>query len=276
MFKFPKKSKPIDAPDNFLTMCNQCKQMVVTTTLIKNFNECPHCNAKLRRTPQNIIEHVLDEKSFKEKFKVTKVVNPINLKGYEKKQQLTRDMNKIDEAVVCGVGKIDGQKVAIGIMDSRYIMGSLGSLTGDKITLLVEYATKVKLPIIIFTASGGARMQEGIISLMQMGKVVNALKKHHRAGLFYMPILMNPTTGGVTASFAQIGDVIIAEEEALICFAGPRVIKETIKQELPEGFQTAEFLLEKGFVDKIVKRSEQRDFISIMIRLNRGKYGKNN
>ncbi len=162
-------------------------------------------------------------------------------------------------------------RVAIAVMDTRFLMGSLGTRAGEKITRLVEYATKKRMPLVIFTASGGARMQEGIMSLMQMSKVVSSLKVHSNKGLFYMPILMNPTTGGVSASFAMIGDVIIAEDNALICFAGPKVIEKTINQKLPEGFQRSEFLLEHGFLDAIVPRKEQRKYIAKMLLLHGGK-----
>lgn len=270
MFKFPTKSKKRETPDNFLTKCGPCNQMIVTTTLNQNFNVCQSCGTNLKRSASEIIAQTFDENSFREKFRVFKYANPIDLEGYEDKQKQLRELTGLDEAVVCGRAKINGESLCIAIMDTSFIMGSLSSAVGDKLTLITEYATSKKLPLIFFTASGGARMQEGIISLMQMAKVTNALKVHNNRGLFYMPILMNPTTGGVSASFAQIGDVVIAEDRALICFAGPRVIKQTIKAELPDGFQTSEFLLEHGFLDKIVKRKDQRDFIYKMIILNRG------
>lgn len=266
------KSKKIDEkiPDNFVMKCRKCGQSHFTKILNENYHVCPSCGNNMARTSWEIIDQTFDIDSFSELYKSTRIVNPIKHAGYEQKQKDLKKQLDVDEAVICGIAKVEGMRVAIAVMDSRFLMGSLGSRCGEKMTRLVEYATKRKLPIIFFTASGGARMQEGIISLMQMSKVVSALKVHHNKGLFYMPILMNPTTGGVSASFAQLGDIIIAEDNALICFAGPKVIEKTINQQLPPGFQKSEFLLEKGFLDQIVKRSEQRAFISKMLKWHGG------
>lgn len=267
---FNKKSVQEKIPDNFLVQCKKCDKSSISKILKESYYICPYCNANLPRTAPQVIESIADEGSFEEMFKVKTISNPLNMENYKEKQKTLRKINDIDEAVICGTCNVEGTKTGIAVMDTRYLMGSLGTKTGEKITQLVEYCTKKKLPVIIFTASGGARMQEGILALMQMSKVTNAIKEHSNQGLFYMPILMNPTTGGVSASFAQLGDIIIAEDKSLICFAGPKVIEKTIKQTLPEGFQTAEFLLEKGFLDKIVKRKDQRQFISKMLKIHKG------
>lgn len=266
------KTKKIEEkiPDNFAVKCPNCEQSHFTKLLTASFHVCPNCNHNLMRTSREVITQVTDSDSFKELYSSRRIVNPLKLDGYEKRQKQLKENLDVDEAVVCGLAKIEGMRFAIAVMDTRYLMGSLGTRAGEKITLLIEYATKKNLPLIIFTASGGARMQEGILSLMQMSKIVSSLKVHSNKGLFYMPILMNPTTGGVSASFAQLGDVIIAEDKALICFAGPKVIEKTINQKLPEGFQRSEFLLEHGFLDAIVKRSEQRAFIAKMLRWHGG------
>ncbi len=266
------KNKKIDdkIPDNFVIKCKHCQEGNFKTVLIDNFYICTNCNKNLSRPARNVIADIVDEKTFREFYASKKVVNPIAISGYEDKQKELKKQLDIDEAVICGIGKIGNIKTAIAVMDTRYLMGSLGTRAGEKITQLIELATKHKLPLIIFTASGGARMQEGILSLMQMSKIVSALTRHDSKGLFYMPILMDPTTGGVSASFAMIGDVIIAEDDALICFAGPKVIEKTINQTLPHGFQRSEFLLKNGFLDKIVKREDQREFIITMLRIHGG------
>ncbi len=253
-------------PDDFLTTCPFCNKMVVTKTLEANFHICPKCDMHLKRCSIDIINKIADQDTFKELFFVDDIKNPINFKGYEDKLKVAKSNTNLDDAIKTGTCLIDNKKVCIAIMDNSFIMGSMGQIVGDKLTCLIEYATDNNLPIICFTTSGGARMQEGIISLMQMAKVSMALKNHHNKGLFYMPILTNPTTGGVTASFAQLGDIIIAEPKALICFAGPRVIKKTINQDLPDGFQRSEFLLKHGFLDAIVERSMQRDYIINILR----------
>lgn len=268
------KTKKIDEqiPNNFAMKCPSCEHSHFTTVLNSSFNVCPSCNHNLPRTAREVIEQTVDCDSFSELYASKRIVNPVKTKGYEERQKMLKESLDVDEAVVCGIARVEGIKFAIAVMDTRFLMGSLGTRAGEKITRLIEFATKRKLPLIIFTASGGARMQEGILSLMQMSKVVSSLKQHSNKGLFYMPVLMNPTTGGVSASYAMIGDIIIAEENALICFAGPKVIEKTINQKLPEGFQRAEFLLEHGFLDAVVKRSEERQFISRMLKLHGGRY----
>ena len=194
--------------------------------------------------------------------------NPIDFEGYEDKLQILRDKTSINEAVITGEGKINGQDTVIAVMDSNFMMGSMGSVVGEKITRAIERATAAKKPIIIFTASGGARMQEGIFSLMQMAKTSAALARHNEKGCLYVTVLTDPTTGGVTASFAMLGDIILSEPNALIGFAGKRVIEQTIKQKLPEGFQRAEFLLEKGFIDKIVDRKVMKDTLAEILSIH--------
>lgn len=266
------KTKKIEQqiPDNFAIKCKNCGQSHFTTVLNSCFNVCPSCGHNIERTSRTVIAQTVDSGSFKELYISNRVVNPLASDVYGERVVALKEQLDVDEAVITGVCKIEGLKLAIAVMDTRFLMGSLGTRAGEKITLLVEYATKKNLPLVIFTASGGARMQEGILSLMQMSKIVSSLKVHSNKGLFYMPILMNPTTGGVSASFAMIGDVIIAEDNALICFAGPKVIEKTINQKLPDGFQRAEFLLNHGFLDAIVKRQDQRLFIAKMIRFHGG------
>lgn len=267
------KTKKIDEqiPNNFAMKCPNCSQSHFTSVLKTCYFVCPTCNHNMTRSSREVINQIVDTDSFRELYVSNRIVNPLNLAGYSERQKSLKDSLDIDESVICGIAKIEGMRVAIAVMDTRFLMGSLGTRAGEKITRLVEYATKKRMPLIIFTASGGARMQEGIMSLMQMSKVVSSLKVHSNKGLFYMPVLMNPTTGGVSASFAMIGDVIIAEDNALICFAGPKVIEKTINQKLPEGFQRSEFLLEHGFLDAIVKRKDQRKYIAKMLLLHGGK-----
>lgn len=268
-FKTPKIEEQI--PNDFAKKCPNCEHSHFTTVINSNFNVCPSCNFNLPRTAREVINQTVDSESFRELYVSKRIVNPVNTPGYEQRQKQLKEDLDIDEAVICGIARIEGIKFAIAVMDTRFLMGSLGTRAGEKITRLIEFATKRKLPLVIFTASGGARMQEGILSLMQMSKIVSSLKVHSNKGLFYMPILMNPTTGGVSASFAMVGDVIIAEEQALICFAGPKVIAKTINQTLPEGFQRAEFLLDHGFLDAVVKRNEERKFIGQMLKLHGGR-----
>ncbi len=266
------KTKRIEEqiPDDFAKKCPHCDHSNFTTVLNETYNVCPNCKQNMQRTSREVINQTVDCGSFKELYASKRIVNPVQTPGYEERQKQLKEKLDVDEAVICGIARVEGYKVALAAMDTRFLMGSLGTRAGEKITRLIEFATKRKLPLIIFTASGGARMQEGILSLMQMSKVVNALNIHSNKGLFYMPILMNPTTGGVSASFAMIGDVIIAEDNALICFTGPKVIEKTINQTLPEGFQRPDFLLEHGFLDAIVPRNQQRKFISQMLRLHGG------
>jgi acetyl-CoA carboxylase carboxyl transferase subunit beta len=209
---------------------------------------------------------IIDEGTFEEWDQGLESSDPLNFPGYKKKLSHLKQVTNLEEAVVTGKGTINGLPVVIAVMGTDFMMGSMGEVVGEKITRAVERATEERLPVIIFTCSGGARMQEGMVSLMQMAKTSAALKKHDEAGLLYITVLTDPTTGGVTASFAMLGDVILAEPKALIGFAGPRVIQQTIGQKLPEGFQTAEFLLEHGFVDKIVERRNLKYVLYSIIR----------
>ena len=219
-------------------------------------------------TPSRRIALISDDKSFRELYAQVKTGNPNSFPGYEKKVEANRLKTGQQDAVVTGTCRIGGVKTAVAVMDKRFLMGSMGIAVGEKITRLTEYAMKRKLPLIIFAASGGARMQEGLFSLMQMAKTSAALKRHSDAGLLYISVLTDPTTGGVTASFAMLGDVILAEPKALIGFAGPRVIEQTIGQKLPDGFQRAEFLLEHGFLDAIVERPQMKETLSKILALH--------
>ena len=230
---------------------------------------CPHCGYTFRISAQERLALTIDMGTFLEMFKGIETQDPLNFPGYRKKLTLMREKTGLDEAVVTGTALIKGEKVALGIMDSNFIMASMGTVVGEKITRLFEYATAEKLPVVLFTASGGARMQEGIMSLMQMAKISAAVKRHSNAGLFYLTILTDTTTGGVTASFAMEGDIILAEPQSLVGFAGRRVIENTVREDLPEDFQKAEFLLEHGFVDAIIKRRELPDTIARLVRLHR-------
>lgn len=260
-------SEPI-VPDGAWIKCDVCGEVIYKDDFHTNNKICLHCEQHFRIDSKARIQLVMDENSFEECFMDILTKNDLGFPGYEAKVENTRLKTGINEAVVTGTGLLNGIKVAIGVMDSRFFMGSMGSAVGEKVTLLIEKATDEKLPLIIFTASGGARMQEGIISLMQMAKTSAAIGRHHEKGGLYIPVLTDPTTGGVTASFAMLGDIIIAEPGSLVGFAGPRVIKQTIKQDLPDGFQRAEFLLEHGFIDKIVNRNELKEVLYKILKLH--------
>ncbi|MGL4345256.1 MAG: acetyl-CoA carboxylase, carboxyltransferase subunit beta [Cellulosilyticaceae bacterium] len=260
-------SKP-EIPEGMFNKCPQCKKSIYVIDLIANIGVCPHCEEHLPISPNVRLGKLVDAESFDELDKSMKSCNPLQFEGYEKKISAYKKKTDENEAVITGIGQIEGIKTVIAIMDSRFMMGSMGSVVGEKITRAIEYATEHRLPIIIFSASGGARMQEGIYSLMQMAKTSAAIAKHDDAGLLYISVLTHPTTGGVTASFAMLGDIILAEPKALVGFAGPRVIEQTIKQKLPQGFQRAEFLVEHGMVDAIVERAQMRDTLGKLLRLH--------
>lgn len=251
--------------------CPSCGREIDKDKVIKHKYVCYECGYYFRVRTNNRIKMVADRGSFEQWFEDLVESNPLKFEGYEEKLETTREKTGLTEAVTVGKCKIYGEEAVIGVCDSRFLMGSMGHVVGERITAAVERATELKLPVFIFCCSGGARMQEGIISLMQMAKTTAAIKKHSDAGLFYCTILTDPTTGGVTASFATVGDVVMAEPGALIGFAGPRVIKQTIGQDLPEGFQRAEFQVEKGFADGIVKREDLRKTIYYLIVANRPK-----
>ena len=260
-----------EVPDNLMRKCNACKAAVFVDEVKQNQYICPHCGNYFHVPAYRRIKLIADRKSFVEWDAHMEEQNPLQYRGYEEKLQGLREKTGLDEAVVTGKCTIKGTPVALGVCDCRFMMSSMGEVVGEKITRAFERATEEKLPVILYICSGGARMQEGLVSLMQMAKTSMAIRKHSDAGLLYVPVLTDPTTGGVTASFAMLGDIILAEPKALIGFAGPRVIEQTIGQKLPKGFQRAEFLLEHGFVDKIVKREEQRIVLADILRLHQDK-----
>ena len=257
-----------EVPDELFSQCPGCKYTIYQKDLGSE-RICPHCGYTFRISAQERLALTIDMGTFLEMFKGIETQDPLNFPDYRKKLTLMREKTGLDEAVVTGTALIKGEKVVLGIMDSNFIMASMGTVVGEKITRLFEFATDEKLPVVLFTASGGARMQEGIMSLMQMAKISAAVKRHSNAGLFYLTILTDPTTGGVTASFAMEGDIILAEPQSLVGFAGRRVIENTVREDLPEDFQKAEFLLEHGFVDAIIKRRELPDTIARLVRLHR-------
>lgn len=261
------QSKP-EVPKGMYIKCPHCKKNIYVIDLIANIGVCTYCNGHLPISPSARISKLIDLDSFEEFDKEMKSANPLEFEGYEDKIETTMKKVEQNEAVITGKGRIGGIETVLAVMDSRFIMGSMGSVVGEKITRAIEYATAHELPIIIFSASGGARMQEGIISLMQMAKTSAALARHDEKGLLYISVLTNPTTGGVTASFAMLGDIIIAEPNALIGFAGPRVIEQTIRQKLPQGFQRSEFLLEHGMIDCIVERKDMRDSLYKLLKFH--------
>jgi len=248
--------------------CPRCRVSTYTDEFERNRKICSHCNYHSRLTWQERLLMTADRDSFFEFDSKMISVNPIGFPDYEAKITGLSDKCKTNEAVVTGECTILGYKVVVGIMDSYFMMASMGSVVGEKITRAFEYAADHGLPVILFTASGGARMQEGIISLMQMAKTSGAIAKHNQAGQLYVTVLTDPTTGGVTASFASLGDVIIAEPKALIGFAGRRVIQDTIKQQLPDDFQSAESLMDNGFVDMIVSRKKMRKTLSRLLKMH--------
>ena len=263
------KSSKIDIPVGKWIKCDKCKEILYKDKVRENLNICPNCGNYFRMHINRKLEMIIDDGTYK-KFNIDiETTNPLELEDYPKKLKSLREKTKLEEAVACGTGKIKGEEVVICIMDSGFLMGSMGVVVGEKITYAIEQAIDKKLPLIIFSVSGGARMQEGIISLMQMAKTTAALTKLDEAGLLYISVLTDPTYGGVTASFASLGDIILAEPKAMIGFAGQRVIEQTIGESLPEGFQTAEFLLEHGFIDKIVERKDLKDTIYDLILMSK-------
>lgn len=249
--------------------CDNCKEILYKEDVHKNFSVCPNCGKHFRISARRRIKQIADEGSFEEIGADILTKDPLKFEGYLKKVEALKEKTKIEEAVKCGTCKINGESVVIAVMDGNFMMGSMGSCVGERITLAIETSIEKHIPLIIFCVSGGARMQEGIISLMQMAKTSSALAKHNEAGLLYISVLTDPTTGGVTASFASLGDIILAEPDALIGFAGPRVIEQTINQKLPKGFQRSEFLLEHGFIDKIVERKDMKKTLAQILELHK-------
>lgn len=264
----PLKSERPEVPEGLLKKCNKCGAAILTEEVKSAGYICPKCQGYFRVHAYERIRMTVDEDSFEEWEKDMEFVNPLEFKGYEEKVKSLKEKTGLSEAVVTGKASIEGNPAVIAVCDGRFLMASMGQVVGEKITRAVERATKEQLPVIIFACSGGARMQEGIVSLMQMAKTAAALKQHSDAGLLYVSVLADPTTGGVTASFAMLGDVILAEPKALIGFAGPRVIEQTIGEKMPKGFQRSEFLLEHGFIDRIVERKEMRTVLANILQMH--------
>ena len=263
-----KQAASVSVPEGLWIKCPKCGEMVYREDVISNAYVCPKCGGYFRISAKRRIKMIADKGSFKEWFTGIDNSNPLDYPDYPQKIEDLREKTHLDEAILIGEATIGGIRTVIGAMDTRFLMASMGYVVGEKITRSFEEATKQGLPVILFCCSGGARMQEGIVSLMQMAKTSAAIKRHSQAGLLYTSVLTDPTTGGVTASFAMLGDIILAEPGSLIGFAGPRVIEQTIGQKLPEGFQRPEFLLEHGFLDGIVERGSMRDVLSLILKLH--------
>lgn len=263
------KAPTPNIPDGMWVKCNSCEQIIYKKDIEENNRLCPNCGFHFRMSAKERIKLIVDEGTFIELDKDLTTLNPLDFPQYEEKIRQQEEKSGIKEAVITGTGRIYGEEAVIAVMDSFFLMGSMGSVVGEKITRAVEEATERRLPLIIFCASGGARMQEGIFSLMQMAKTAGAIARHDEAGLLYISVLTDPTTGGVTASFAMLADIIVAEPGALIGFAGSRVIEQTIKQKLPEGFQRAEFLLEHGFIDMIIRRQDLKKSLGKLLCLHK-------
>lgn len=262
------KKVPVEIPDNLLFKCPRCGNVMFMDEFIGVSKVCNNCSYHARLTVEERLAITIDKGSFSEYDSNMQSKNPIEFDGYEQKIRDMQSKTGLKDAVITGECTIRNKPCVIAVMDARFMMGSMGSVVGEKITRAFERATEKKLPVVIFAASGGARMQEGIVSLMQMAKTSAAAARHSDSGLLYITVLTDPTTGGVTASFASLGDIIIAEPKVLVGFAGRRVIEGTIKQRLPDDFQSAEFLLEHGFVDMIVPRKNLRRTLSRLIRLH--------
>ncbi|MGN1140500.1 MAG: acetyl-CoA carboxylase carboxyltransferase subunit alpha [Oliverpabstia sp.] len=259
--KDDRKREEPSVPEGLWLKCPKCGEMVYKDDVKNHHYVCPKCEGYFRIKTKTRIRMVADKGTFREWFEEVEGTNPLNYPEYEEKIETLQEKTGLKEAVTIGECSVNGIRTVLGVCDARFLMGSMGYVVGEKITRAFEKAIDEKLPVVLFCSSGGARMQEGIISLMQMAKTSAAIKKHSNEGLFYLPVLTDPTTGGVTASFAMLGDIILAEPGALIGFAGPRVIAQTIGQKLPEGFQRAEFLVEKGIIDGVVERADLKDTI---------------
>ncbi|MBQ6675402.1 MAG: acetyl-CoA carboxylase carboxyltransferase subunit beta [Ruminococcus sp.] len=269
-------SKKPDIPKDLLFKCPRCGSVSFSEEFNANGKVCPSCNYHSRLSARERLDITIDKGTLEELDRGMVSKNPIDFPGYEAKQQALRASTGLKDAVITGKAKIRGRDIVIIVMDSHFLMASMGSVVGEKIARAFEYATEHRLPVIAFTASGGARMQEGIVSLMQMAKTSGAVALHSEAGLLYITVMTDPTTGGVTASFASLGDIIIAEPKVLIGFAGRRVIEGTIRQKLPDEFQSAEFMLENGFVDMIVERKKMRRTLAHLLALHEDKGGLHN
>ena len=258
-----KVAKKKDIPEDLWTRCEECNELIYNKKLDENMRVCPKCNFHFTLDARERIKITLDENSFKETDAEMETLDPLSFEGpktYKEKLKKDQDLTGLKEAVVTGEGKIGGMQVVFGVTDSRFIMGSMGSVVGEKLTRAIEYSTKTSYPLIIVSGSGGgARMYEGMFSLMQMAKTSAALSRHDKAGRIFISVLTNPTMAGIMASFASLGDIIVAEPKALIGFTGPRVIEQTIRQKLPSGFQRSEFLLNHGLIDMVVNRKNLKD-----------------
>lgn len=265
--KHAKTARPF-VPDEMCIVCPSCKKTLFVSDLADDLEVCAKCSHHFRINMRQRINIVTDHDSFKELYSELTSENLLNFPDYDNKLQHARLESGENEAVICGTAEIGGYACAIFVMEPYFMMGSMGTIVGEKITRIFEYASENRLPVIGFTVSGGARMQEGILSLMQMAKTSGAVKRHGDGGNLYITVLTDPTTGGVTASFAMEGDIIIAEPKALIGFAGPKIVEQTIKQKLPVGFQRAETLRKKGFVDEVVHRKDQKEYITKLLSLH--------
>ncbi|ALX48348.1 acetyl-CoA carboxylase, carboxyltransferase subunit beta [Lentibacillus amyloliquefaciens] len=264
----PSEQSKLDIPEGLMKKCTNCRKIYYRKEMNKNFNVCPNCDYHHPLTAWERIEYLFDEGTFEEWDKQLTSTNPLQFPGYEEKIEKDRQKTGLNEGVVTGKGLIDGQMIACSVMDSSFRMGSMGSAMGEKIARAIENANEHSLPFIIFTASGGARMQEGVLSLMQMAKTSVAVKRFSEAGGLMISMMTHPTTGGVSASFASIGDYNFAEPGALIGFAGRRIIEQTINEDLPEDFQTAEFLLKHGQLDKVVHRHEMKTLLATLFAMH--------
>ena len=258
-----------DIPEGLWHKCNGCGVVVYRAKIADNLSVCPECDFHYPLTAEQRIELLTDEGSFREVDSQLTSLDPLDFAGgngmYEEKLEAAYKKTGLNDAIVCGTAALDKQAYALGVMDFRFMGGSMGSVVGEKVTRLTELATANRLPLVIVTASGGARMYEGMLSLMQMAKTSGALAIHKAAGLPYIVVMTHPTTAGVSASFASLGDVIVSEPGALVGFAGPRVIKQTTQSELPDGFQTAEFLVKHGFIDRVIHRLVLRQELSLLL-----------
>lgn len=270
--ELPTKSiqRRTEIPDNLIERCPTCHKVIFQTQLPEN-HCCPHCKNHLQFPAEKRIQWLTDENSFVEWDSDVTATDPLEFPGYQDKLELAQELTGLKEAVLTGKATLNQLPLAIGVMDNRFVMASMGTIVGEKLVRLFEEATKQSLPVVLYIASGGARMQEGILSLMQMAKVSQAVAKHSKAGLFYCAVLTNPTTGGVTASFAMQGDMTLAEPGATVGFAGKRVIEQTIKATLSQEFQKAESVLENGFIDQIVTRDDQRKMLQLLLTIHQVK-----
>ncbi len=266
--KIPSNQAKNDVPEGIMTKCSACKHILLTKELVNVLKVCPECDHHMRMTANERVEMIFDDGTFKSMDDHLKTDNPLGFPDYMEKVAQDNEKTGLNEAVLTGTGEIEGYKVAVAIMDSHFRMGSMGSVVGEKITRAVEKATELNIPMLIFTASGGARMQEGVLSLMQMAKTSVALNRHAERKLLYISVMTYPTTGGVSASFASVGDINLAEPKALIGFAGRRVIEQTVGEKLPTDFQTAEFLLDHGQLDAVIHRAEMKVALAKIVRLH--------